>query len=189
MCRPYSHCVYHKVNRPTMALPQSDPITEAEYLAIERTSDVKHEYAAGDVTAMTGATWHHNAIVGNVITALNVHLRETPCVVSASDMRVTVAAASAYRYPTDTHAPTNAEDPLTKTASGPSTQRREKMLQETVLLRPVTASACHRTYAQGQWCVMNSYGCGRTNRCCAIHRSRKKPGERCGRLQTSHQTM
>ncbi len=82
-----------------MALPQSDYITEAEYLALERASEVKHEYAAGEVIAMTGATWQHNAIVGNVITALNTHLRETPCIVNASDMRVRVDAAHSYRYP------------------------------------------------------------------------------------------
>ena len=60
----------------------------AEYLALERNSDIKHEYLDGEVYAMAGAKEGHNLITGNVVTALNVQLRHRPCRVYPSDMRV-----------------------------------------------------------------------------------------------------
>lgn len=80
-----------------MALPDNH-ITEADYLAFERNSDTKHEYANGKIYAMTGASWQHNVICANVVTALNMQLAKSPCVV-VNDMRVQVAAAKSYRYP------------------------------------------------------------------------------------------
>ena len=50
----------------------SDSITMAveEYLALEQTSQVKHEYSHGHVYAMCGGTVAHDRIANNVRTAL-----------------------------------------------------------------------------------------------------------------------
>ena len=42
-------------------------MTYAEYLAAERLSDVKHEYAAGEVWAMAGGTSEHGRLQANVM--------------------------------------------------------------------------------------------------------------------------
>ena len=36
-----------------------------DYLEMEKTATVRHEYVAGEVYAMTGATRRHNRIAGN----------------------------------------------------------------------------------------------------------------------------
>ncbi len=74
-------------------------LTPEEYLAMERASLEKHEYCDGEVFAMAGASWEHNLIVGNVVTALSNALRRTPCQVCPSDMRVKVPATGLYTYP------------------------------------------------------------------------------------------
>jgi Uma2 family endonuclease len=63
-------------------------ISVEEYLAGEKTSDVRHEYVAGAVYAMVGASVLHNLIAGSLFGALRDHLRESPCHVFMSDMKV-----------------------------------------------------------------------------------------------------
>lgn len=72
--------------------------TPQEYLAFERDSQDKHEYIAGEVYLMTGASESHNLIVANTITTLNVQLRKRPCRVYPSDMRVGVKVKDDYAY-------------------------------------------------------------------------------------------
>lgn len=74
-------------------------MTEADYLAFEAASEVKHEFVNGDVLAMTGASWTHNVICSNVNVALGAQLAKRDCTVVASDMRLKVRAAVSYRYP------------------------------------------------------------------------------------------
>jgi Uma2 family endonuclease len=74
-------------------------VTPEEYLALERKAESKSEYLAGEIFAMTGASKNHNLIAGNVFTALKQHLREKPCEIYISDMRVKVPAANLYTYP------------------------------------------------------------------------------------------
>ncbi len=82
------------------ALPQTPvAMTEAEYLKFERTSEVKHEFFAGEVLAMTGASEAHNLICANLITTLKNQLRSQPCKVYPSDMRVKIEATGLYTYP------------------------------------------------------------------------------------------
>jgi Uma2 family endonuclease len=88
-----------------MVQPLPPRLTEAQYLALERVSEEKHEFVDGlmipvhDPTlGMAGATPEHNAIVGNVVTALNNGLRTSPCRVFPSDLKVR-AARSRYYYP------------------------------------------------------------------------------------------
>ena len=81
-----------------MALPE-DVMTPEAYLAFERASAEKHEYYDGEVYAMTGASATHNLIVGNVVASLHAQLRQRPCLVYPSDMRVKTLSTILYTYP------------------------------------------------------------------------------------------
>lgn len=82
-----------------MALPKSTYVTEEDYLALEQDSEIKHEYVAGEIFAMSGAGRRHNLIALNVSSDLHSQLANRPCEVYQSDMRVQVKATGAYRYP------------------------------------------------------------------------------------------
>ena len=83
-----------------MALRVQTKYTLDDYLAAERASvDVKHEYLAGGVYAMTGASYDHNLIVSNLARELGNRLRDRPCVVLTSDMRVRIESGDAATYP------------------------------------------------------------------------------------------
>ena len=70
-----------------------------EYLAWERMQPEKHEFHGGEVFDMAGATLEHNQIVINVGAELRALLREKPCRVCASDLRVKIPATGLYTYP------------------------------------------------------------------------------------------
>ncbi len=74
-------------------------VSEAEYLELERESDIKHEYFQGEMLAMAGASFDHAVIVGNIITALNIQLRERPCLVFPSELRLKISPLGFYAYP------------------------------------------------------------------------------------------
>ncbi len=74
-------------------------ISPQEYLELERKSPTKHEYIAGRMIEMAGATKEHNLIVGNVIFLLIGQLRGRPGTVYPSDMRVRIPATGLYTYP------------------------------------------------------------------------------------------
>ena len=67
---------------------QSDYITVEDYLAAEEASEVRHEYLGGLVYAMAGETRGHNQIVGNLYSAIRLHLKGSPCQLYMSDIRV-----------------------------------------------------------------------------------------------------
>ena len=71
-----------------------------DYLTVERESrDGKYEYIAGEVFAMTGASFNHNLITTNVIGELRNRLKSSLCSVLANDMRLRIEAADACLYP------------------------------------------------------------------------------------------
>ena len=74
-------------------------LTPEEYLAIERKSEIKHEYHAGEMFAMVGASKRHNLITANIIRVLGNQLLDRPCNVYPSDMRVKISATGKYTYP------------------------------------------------------------------------------------------
>ena len=59
--------------------------TEAEYLALERASETKHEFLAGQIVNMAGARPPHNLLTANVTAALVSLARSGTCVVMTSD--------------------------------------------------------------------------------------------------------
>jgi Uma2 family endonuclease len=81
--------------RDTSALPT---MTVEEYFRFEERSPIKHEYVAGEVYAMSGATARHNIIAGSIFARLYAIADDGPCHVFMSDMRVHVAD-DRYYYP------------------------------------------------------------------------------------------
>lgn len=74
-------------------------INPEEYLAIERKSEFRSEYIDGEILAMTGASRNHNLIVANSIGELRQQLKNRPCELYTSDMRVRISSANIYTYP------------------------------------------------------------------------------------------
>ena len=76
-------------------------ISPKEYLDRERQSDVRHEYFAGEMFAMAGASAAHNRIAGDIFTELNTHLRGRKCEAFMNDMRAHIARDDDewYYYP------------------------------------------------------------------------------------------
>ncbi len=76
---------------------------EADYLVNEAASATKHEYVAGEVFAMAGASKRHSTLALNAAIALRQGLRVQPCAVFMAEMEVRVHADSAsylaYYYP------------------------------------------------------------------------------------------
>lgn len=77
-------------------LQKAQCLSPEEYLDGELHSDIKHEYVAGYVYAMTGASESHNLITGNLHAALHGHLRAKPCRVFINDMKVRTEVAFYY---------------------------------------------------------------------------------------------
>jgi Uma2 family endonuclease len=78
--------------------PAAGTVSFAEYLASERTSEVKHEWLAGTVFAMAGGTIEHGALAAAVIRDLGLALLGRPCRVLTSDVRVRVLATGLCTY-------------------------------------------------------------------------------------------
>ena len=70
-----------------------------EYLAFERASERKHEYRGGRVIAIEPVSYTHVSIIGNVAASLHVQLRERPCTVLTSMMRIEVSSKGFFTYP------------------------------------------------------------------------------------------
>ena len=73
--------------------------TRAEYVAFERSSNVRHEYLDGAIYAMAGGTREHALVSANVIASLNVGLRGRSCAVHSSDLRIRVLDTGLETYP------------------------------------------------------------------------------------------
>ena len=73
--------------------------SESDYLAYEAQSPVRHEYIAGEIFAMTGASVRHNIIALNLATALRTHLRGSPCRALMEGVKLYLKKERSYFYP------------------------------------------------------------------------------------------
>lgn len=81
-------------------MPSNPPhISEQEYLATEQHAIERHEYIAGKIYAMAGASRRHNRIALNIAFALRNATTGTPCEVFAADIKVHAQHSQAYFYP------------------------------------------------------------------------------------------
>ena len=74
-------------------------ISEEIYLEEERKASTKSEYYQGEVFAMAGATKEHNKIVASIIGELYSFLKDNPCSIFPSDIRIHVEENTLYTYP------------------------------------------------------------------------------------------
>jgi Uma2 family endonuclease len=75
-----------------------DRMSVEEYLRVEESADVRHEYVGGDVHALAGASKRHNRVALNIGRALDEASRGRPCRVYMSDVKLR-AADDLYYYP------------------------------------------------------------------------------------------
>ncbi len=109
-----------------------------EYLCLEEESAFKHEYVAGEIYALAGASERHNRIATNILAQLWNAAGDGGCRVYGSDMRLRIGDDAVY-YP-DVQVvcdPTDSEEQYTSSPCvvvevlSPSTQsidKREKLL-------------------------------------------------------------
>lgn len=77
-----------------------DYVTEAEYLELERNSEIRNEYIQGEIVAMAGASPNHNEISMTLSYLLYGHLRNNKdCKAYGESMRIKIEQADVQTYP------------------------------------------------------------------------------------------
>lgn len=72
-----------------MVAPRSKPyFTVDQYLAIERAAEERHIYLDGEIHAMAGESDAHGVISVNIVIALGMQLKGTPCQARTKDTKV-----------------------------------------------------------------------------------------------------
>ncbi len=85
---------------PAFKLPEESAYISADdYLRLESTAEVKHEFTNGRVWAMAGATPVHNEINYNLNQVIGPVLRQRGCKGYMGDQRVQTKNRSGYLYP------------------------------------------------------------------------------------------
>jgi Uma2 family endonuclease len=77
-------------------------ISEEEYLQGELASEIRHEYVAGNVYAMSGGTLNHQRVAGNFFYLIRRQLAGKPCFPTGSDFKLRVPLSGgeqAFYYP------------------------------------------------------------------------------------------
>jgi Uma2 family endonuclease len=73
--------------------------TYADYVAVERESQTKHEFLDGEIYAMAGGSEEHSALAAEVLRALGNAVGTRPCRVHTSDLRIYVEAVGLATFP------------------------------------------------------------------------------------------
>jgi Uma2 family endonuclease len=73
--------------------------TFREYVLLEETSNVRHEYLDGQIYAMAGGTPEHSALIASVCGYLTGQVRGGPCRVHMADLRIRVTETGLATYP------------------------------------------------------------------------------------------
>jgi Uma2 family endonuclease len=81
-----------------MSKAPARPCTPEEYLEFERAAEAKHEFYAGQIFAMAGASFPHVRIVSHLMMAFGARLENTPCLPLCNDLRVRTPSGL-YTYP------------------------------------------------------------------------------------------
>jgi Uma2 family endonuclease len=82
-----------------MTTPPDIRFTAEEYLRIERAAEWKSEYIDGETFAMGRESPRHALITGNLAGELGNRLREGPCTVYLTDLRLATDRLRHYTYP------------------------------------------------------------------------------------------
>ncbi len=81
-----------------MATLPDAPLTEEQYLEIERLAEFKSEFHDGRMFAMSGGSPNHALLSGSIIALLYAQM-PPGCRVFSSDLRIKVSSAGLYTYP------------------------------------------------------------------------------------------
>jgi Uma2 family endonuclease len=83
-----------------MLVKKSIPLlSEEDYLELEKTSQQRHEYIDGYIYAMVGTSLLHNKIAMNLAALLHQQVKDTPCDVYMSDVKLKIESRHSYYYP------------------------------------------------------------------------------------------
>lgn len=151
--------------------------TVEEYLELEQSSLIRHEYLRGQIFAMSEDSKEHNIIADNIYSRLRSHLRGSSCNTFMSDMKVRIKSASQnkpiFYYP-DVIVSCDSQDQDRNFLNYPcliievlspsreTAERREKLvnyltlekLREYVLIFPDEIKIeIYRQDAQGNWTI------------------------------------
>jgi Uma2 family endonuclease len=85
--------------RTVSALAHRVHYSYAEYLALEASSNVKHEYFDGQIYGMAGGSPEHAALAAAVVGLLFPQLQHGRCRAFSADLRVRVDASGLSTYP------------------------------------------------------------------------------------------
>jgi Uma2 family endonuclease len=113
------------------------PLTIEEYLKLEESATIRHEYVGGEVFAMVGATKRHNRIIGNIFGRLWEAARGGDCRVYSESVKLRVADDVIYYPDVMVACGPEGDDPLIEddpclvvevvSPSTETTDRREKL--------------------------------------------------------------
>ena len=80
-----------------MASLPASPLTEDQYLCIERQAETRSEFLDGQMFAMAGGSPNHSFLAGSIVTILG---RQLPpgCRIFTADLRIKVLSAGLYTY-------------------------------------------------------------------------------------------
>ena len=73
-------------------------ISPEEYMQGELLTDIRHEYFAGEIVAMAGASLNHNRIAGNIYAEMHAHLRGKCCEAFINDMKEELVPTAGGHY-------------------------------------------------------------------------------------------
>jgi Uma2 family endonuclease len=79
--------------------PRLHRYTYGDYVALELQSPTKHEFLDGEIYAMAGGSEEHSALAAEVLRILGNAVRDAPCRVHTSDLRVYVEAIGLATFP------------------------------------------------------------------------------------------
>ena len=82
-----------------MAASPQPTLSPADYLAIDRASKTRHEYADGLMVAMSGGSSRHSVLIASLARLLGNALADGNCAVSVTELRLQVAQGAAYLFP------------------------------------------------------------------------------------------
>ena len=71
-------------------------ISVDDYLNLEEQGEERHEYINGAINAKASETARHNIITSTILSLLREHLKNTPCTVFMSDMKVRIGEVFYY---------------------------------------------------------------------------------------------
>ncbi len=89
----------YPILRLNMSTVPTSRVTPEEYLAIERKSEIRHEYFDGEMFAMSGASFEHNTISMSLVGLLLATARARKCSLLSESMRVKISATGLCTYP------------------------------------------------------------------------------------------